>query len=78
MYRHPFEIEIDARYAQERVATMMETTRPLPRLSTARRAAGPPPAVAWALRGVGRRLIAAGERLAGPATRNPMPAGPAA
>lgn len=72
MQRNPYELEIDARYARERVAAMVETTRRTPRATPVRRAAPSPP-VAWLLGGVGRALIVVGERLAGVATRRPAP-----
>ena len=75
MHRHPYEFEIDASYARGRVAETMAATRPMPQAAT--RPAGPPPVVAWMRRSIGRGLIAAGKRLAGPSAQHPAPAGPA-
>ena len=77
MHRHPYEMEIDAGYARERVAELMAATRPVPQAATTP-PAGPLPVVALLRRRVGRGLIAAGERLAGPTTGRPMPTGPVA
>lgn len=72
MHRSPYELESETRYARERIAAMVETTRRPPR-ATPVRGPSPSPPVAWLLGGVGRALIAVGERLAGVATRRPAP-----
>ena len=76
MHCQPWEMEINARYARERVATTVAATRPLPAVAR-RRLAVPVPALGHVRQAVGRRLIAAGHRLIGPAASHPA-AGPAA
>ena len=66
MLSQPWEMEINARYARERVARAVAATRP--GAPASRRRSGPPiPALDHVRQLVGRRLIAAGQRLVGPA-----------
>lgn len=66
MHSQPWEMEINARYARERVAATVAATRPV--VATARRRPDvPTPAVGQVRQLVGRRLIAVGQRLVGPA-----------
>ncbi len=70
MQSQPWEMEINARYARERVATIVAATRPV--AATARRRPDvPAPAQGQLRQLVGRRLIAAGQRLVGPAPSRP-------
>ena len=78
MHHHPYEIEINAAYVRDQVMALAEATRrtaPAPRGARER---GAPPAPGWLRRGLGRRLIAAGERLAGPSVYPPATLEPAA
>ena len=70
MHQHPYLMEVDLDYARERVATVMASTRPV----AAPVDPGRSPAVSWLRRGLGRRLIATGEWLAGPTTGQAAPA----
>ena len=68
----PWEIEVNARYARERVAQHVATSR----LASTPGSSGTThrsPASAQLRRVVGRGLIAAGERLAGPAAPRSAP-----
>lgn len=70
MHQHPYLLEIDLDYARERIASAMAATRPVAAPIDPGRA----PAVAWLRRGLGRRLIATGEWLAGPSGGQVAPA----
>lgn len=71
MYHHPDEIEINVAYARERIMGYAEATRRVPR---GERTVAPS-APGWLRRGLGRRLIAVGEKLAGSSVCPPAPAG---
>ena len=69
MYRHPYDLEIDARYARERVSRSMADARPV-------RCIRVEPGVGAEAGGAVRRLlgywlIAAGQRLAGSTALSP-------
>jgi hypothetical protein len=78
VYRHPYDLEINARYTRERVAETVAATRRVPRSTMGRCATGTPAILTWLRRGVGQRLIAAGERLAGSSACRPATPRPAA
>lgn len=75
MYHHPYELEINAAYTRERLMAFAEATRGSARSPRGEGPSGP--ALGWLRRGLGRRLIVAGERLAGSGVRPPAAAGPA-
>ena len=77
MYHHPYDLEINAAYARERVMAFAEATRRLPETPRTKVQPGTPPAPGWLRRGLGRRMIAVGEWLAGPTICPPAAAGPA-
>ena len=77
MFHSPWEIEVNARYVRQRVAAGVAACRLVPPASDDR-AADAAPALAPVLRLIGRGLIAAGERLAGPTTTPARPVRPAA
>ena len=76
MFHSPWELDVNARYAQRRVAEGVAACRLVP--PSEDRAAGSAPALAPVLRLIGRGLIAAGERLAGPTTTPARSVRPAA
>ena len=70
MHSQPWEMEVNARYARERVATIVAAIRPVASASH-RRPDVPAPAQGQLRQLIGRRLIAAGQRLVGPAPSRP-------
>lgn len=78
MHHHPYEIEINAAYARERVTAIAAANRQASTAQRAERVPSPPPTFGWLRCGLGRRLIAAGERLAGSSVCPPATLGPAA
>ncbi len=66
VFRHPFEVELAARVARERALAEAAAARRANAALIGRSVRGAD-LVAWLCRAAGRGLIAAGERLAGPA-----------
>ena len=67
MFNTPWQIDATAAYTRQRIAEEVAACR-LAAAARGGRVGQHRVALAWLLRGIGRGLIAAGERLAGPAT----------
>ncbi len=70
MQSQPWEMEVNARYARERVATVVAATRPVAP-APQRRSDASAMVLGHVRQLVGRRLIAIGQRLVGPVPSRP-------